>query len=126
MQVGLKAWQAFKDHFAQAYRRYNIRKKAKSAAHEYGASENHTQETDTQVNTADALQALTFTAMEDKEKMENLTSINLTLSQIITQVQETIFVLSKQLQAIQLHTKAKTQAKNRKEPHKKAKDAKSK
>ena len=22
MQVGLKTWQAFKDHFAQAYRRY--------------------------------------------------------------------------------------------------------
>ena len=24
MQVGLKTWQAFKDHFAQAYRRYHI------------------------------------------------------------------------------------------------------
>ena len=27
MQVGLKTWQAFKDHFAQAYRRYHIHKK---------------------------------------------------------------------------------------------------
>ena len=28
MQVGLKTWQAFKDHFTKAYRRYQIRKKA--------------------------------------------------------------------------------------------------
>ena len=27
MQVGLKTWQAFKDHFAQAYRSYQICKK---------------------------------------------------------------------------------------------------
>ena len=27
MQVGLKTWQAFKDHFTQSYRRYQIRKK---------------------------------------------------------------------------------------------------
>ena len=38
MQVGLKTWQAFKDHFSQAYRRYYIRKKATEAAHGYGAS----------------------------------------------------------------------------------------
>ena len=63
MQVGLKIWQAFKDHFAQAYRRYQIRKKSTSAAHGYGASENHTQETEAQVNTADALQALACEAM---------------------------------------------------------------
>ena len=25
MQVGLKTWQAFKDHFAQAYRRHQIK-----------------------------------------------------------------------------------------------------
>ena len=42
IQVGLKIWQAFKDHFIQAYRRYQIRKKATAAAHGYGASENHT------------------------------------------------------------------------------------
>ena len=47
-------------------------------------------------------------AMEDKEAMENLTIINLTLSQIPTQAQETILVLSKQLQALQVHTKANT------------------
>ena len=45
MQVGLKTWQDFKDSFAQAYRRYQIRKKATAAAQGYGASANHTQET---------------------------------------------------------------------------------
>ena len=45
IQVGLKTWQDFKDHFSQAYRRYQTRKKASAAAHGYGASENHTQET---------------------------------------------------------------------------------
>ena len=38
MQVGLKTWQDFKDYFAQAYRSYQIRKKATSEAHGYGAS----------------------------------------------------------------------------------------
>ena len=90
MQVGLKTWQAFKDHFAQAYRRYQIRKKATAAAHGYGASANHTQETESRVNTVDALQALSCAAMEDKEAMTNLASINLILSQILTQAQETI------------------------------------
>ena len=66
MQVGLKTWQDLKDHFAQAYRRYQIRKKATAAAHGYGASVNHTQETEAQVNTADELQELACTAMEDK------------------------------------------------------------
>ena len=42
MQVGLKTWQAFKDHFAQAYRFYQIHKKATSTAHGYGVSANHT------------------------------------------------------------------------------------
>ena len=35
MKVGLKTWQAFKDHFAQSYRRYQICNKATSAAHGY-------------------------------------------------------------------------------------------
>ena len=39
-----KSRESFKDHFAQAYRRYQIRKKATAAAHGYRASENHTQE----------------------------------------------------------------------------------
>ena len=43
MQVGLKIWQAFKDHLSQSYMRYNICKKATSAAHGYGSSSNHTQ-----------------------------------------------------------------------------------
>ena len=40
--------------------------------------------------------------------MANLTSINLTLSKSPTQAQETILVISKHLQALQVHTKAKT------------------
>ena len=66
MQVGLKTWLVFKDHFAQAYRYYQICKKSTAAAHGYGASPNHTQETEAQVNTADALQALACEAIEDK------------------------------------------------------------
>ena len=108
MQVGLTTWQDFKDHFSQAYRRYQIRKKAIAAAHGYGAPANNTQETESQVNTDDALQALGCAAMEDKKAMENFTIINLTLSQSLTQAQDTILVLSKQLQALQVHTKAKT------------------
>ena len=125
MQVGLKAWQAFKGHFAQAYRRYHIRKKATSAAHGYGASANHTQETEAQVNTVDALQSFVCTAMEDKEAMANLTNTNLTLSQSLTQAQETIFVLSKQLQALQVHTKAKPPSTKRTALDQITKDAKS-
>ena len=113
MQVGLKTWQDFKDHFTQAYRRYHIRKKATAAAHGYVVSANHTQETEAQVNTADALQALAFVAMEYKEAMVDLISINLTLFQSLTQAQETILVLSKQLQTLQVHTKAKTQSTKR-------------
>ena len=89
-QVGLKTWQAFKDHLSQAYRRYHNCKKETAAAHGYGASENHKQETDSQVNTADTLQELACPEMEYKEAIENLTSINLTLSQSLTQAQETI------------------------------------
>ena len=71
------------------------------AAHGYGSSANHAQEIETQVITVDALQALAWSAMYDKEAMVNLTSINLTLSQSLTQAQETVLVLSKQLQALQ-------------------------
>ena len=78
IQVDLKTWQAFKDHFSQAHRRYHIHKKKTAAAHGYGAAVNHTQETDAQVNTVDALQALTCAAMEYKEAMVNPTSIKLT------------------------------------------------
>ena len=125
MQVGLKTQQSFKDHFTQAYRRYQIRNKATAAAHGYEASENHTQDTEAQVNTADTLQSLACTAMEDKEAMANLTSINLTLSQSLTQAQETMLGLSKQLQALQVHTKTKTPATNRSSLDQKTKDAKS-
>ena len=102
MQVGLKNWQAFKDYFKQAYRRYQIRKKSTVAAHGYGASANHTQETEAKVNTVDVLQALACAAMEYKETMENLTIIKLTIYQSLTQAQETILVLSKQLKALQV------------------------
>ena len=45
MQVGIKTWKAFKDHFSQAYRRYQICRKATAAVHWYGDSANHAQET---------------------------------------------------------------------------------
>ena len=64
--------------------------------------------------------------MEDKEAMANLIIINLTLSQILTQAQEIILVLSKQMQALQVHTKPKTPATKRTSLDKKTKDAKSK
>ena len=108
MKVGLKTSQAFKDRFSKAYIRYQISKKARAAGHGYGATVNHTQETDAQVNNADAIQALAYAAMEDKEAMANLTSINLTLYQSLTKSKETIMVLSKQLQALQTQAKVKT------------------
>ena len=55
MQVGLKTWHDFKDHFTQAYMRYHIRNKSTEADHGYGASANNTQETEAQVKTVDAL-----------------------------------------------------------------------
>ena len=58
--------------------------------------------------------------------MDNLTSINLTLSQSLTQAQEKMLVLSKQLQALQVHTKAKTPSTKRTALDQKTKDAKSK
>ena len=100
MHIGLKFCQAFKDDISQDYRRYQISKKLTAAAHGYGASENHTQKTDAQVNIADALQEISSAAMEEKEAMANRNSIKLTLSQILTQAQEIIYVLSKQLQAL--------------------------
>ena len=93
-------------------------------AHGYGSSANHTQETEAQVKTMDALQALACTAMEDNEAMSNLTSINLTLSQSLTQAQETILVLSKQLQALKFQTKSKTPTTKRTALDKKTKEAK--
>ena len=54
--------------------------------------------------TADALQALACTVIEYTEEMKNLTSI---MSQSLTQSQETILVLSKQIQALQYQSKAK-------------------
>ena len=69
MQVGLKYWHDFKDHISHAYRRYHIRNKARASAHGYRASENHTQETDAQINTVDALKALACAAMVDNEAM---------------------------------------------------------
>ena len=72
------------------------------------------------------LQELAYAAMEDKEAMANLTSINLTLPQSLTQAQETILVLSKQLQALQVHTKENTPSTNRTALDQKTKDAKSK
>ena len=83
------------------------------------------EETEAQVNTADALQVLACAAMENKEAMANLTSINLTLLQSLSQAQETMLVLSKQLQALQVHTKAKTPSTKRTALDQKAKDAKS-
>ena len=64
--------------------------------------------------------------MEEKEAMANLTSINLTLSQILTQEQETTLMLYEQLQAIQVHTKAKTPPTKRIALDQKTKDSKSK
>ena len=79
--VGQKTWQAFNNHFTQAYRRYQIHNKATAAVYGYGAAANHAQETDTQMMTADALiQALANATIEDKEEMRNLTNINLNLS----------------------------------------------
>ena len=77
-------------------------------AHGYGVSEKHTQETDDQVNTVYALQALECAEMEDKGEMTNLTIINLILSQSLTQAQETIMVLSNQLHSLQTQANAKT------------------
>ena len=126
MQVGLKTWQYFKDHFSQEYTRYHICKKATAAAHGYREAANHIQEIDAQVSTLDALQSLACAAMEDKEAMADLTSINLTLYQILTQAQGIILVVSKQLQTLQTKSKAKTQTTERPVLDKNTKEDKSK
>ena len=64
--------------------------------------------------------------MEDKETMANITRINLTLSQSLTQAQENILVLSKKLQALQVRTKAKTPDTKITALYQKTKDDKSK
>ena len=48
--------------------------------------------------------------MEDTEAMENTTSINLTLFQILTQAQEIMLVLYKHLQALQAQMTSKIPA----------------
>ena len=58
--------------------------------------------------TVDALQALSFAELGIKEAMANLSSINLTLSHSLTQSQETMLVISKQLQELQVQAKANT------------------
>ena len=60
--------------------------------------------------TVDALQVLANVTMEDKEAIKNLKNINLTLYQSLTQAQEIILVLYKQLQALQTKTNSKKPA----------------
>ena len=57
-----------------------------------------------------ALQALVNAKLKKNEAMSNLTRINLTLSQRLTPKNETILVLSKQLQEIQALTNSKKPA----------------
>ena len=52
------------------------------------------------------LQALTLAAMEYKESMSNLISINLTLYHSLTQSQEKTLVLSKQINTLQAQSKS--------------------
>ena len=76
--------------------------------------------------TVDALQELACEAMEYKESMSNLTSINLTLSWSLTEAQETMLVLSKQLQVLQSQSKAKKPTTNKLAMEKKTRVKKSK
>ena len=103
-------WQTFKDKFEQAYMRYYTHKKAADAAHGYGASENHAHETDNQMMTVDALQALVSIKMKEKVAMENLTIINLALYQRLNQAQEEMLLLSKQMQTLQAQMNSKKPA----------------
>ena len=70
MTIGQKNFQTFKDHLAQAYRRYQIRKKATAAFHVYGASENHANETDAHMMTSDALQSFANVTMKTRRKLK--------------------------------------------------------
>ena len=60
--------------------------------------------------------------MEYKEAMANLTSINVTLYQSLTQAHAIMLVLSKQLQSLQTQEKSKTQTTERPVLYKKKKD----
>ena len=66
MQIRQNNWHAFKDNFAQAYRRYQIHRKT-SDARGYDDSEKHAHETDAQVTTTNTLKSLGNATMEDKE-----------------------------------------------------------
>ena len=76
--------------------------------------------------TEDAPQALACAAMEDKEAMVNLIRINLTLPQSLTQAQETILMISNQLQALQAHSKSNKPTIEKPVLDKKTRDNKSK
>ena len=54
--------------------------------------------------TEDALQVFPNEKIEYKEAMSILTRIDLTISQSLTQSQETLLVITKQLQLLQAHT----------------------
>ena len=70
------------------------------------------------------LKALACAAMEDQEAMANLNSVNLTLSQSLTQAQETVLVLSKQLQALQDQSNSKKPTTDQPVMYKKTRDKK--
>ena len=76
--------------------------------------------------TADTLQALACALMEDKDAMDKITSIKLTLSKSLTKAQEEILVLSKQLHALQSQAKANTPTTERLVLDNKSRDTKSK
>ena len=61
------------------------------------------QEKDAQIIMEDSPKYLANGTTEYKDAMENLTSINLTLSQNLDQAQEAILALYKQMHAIQTH-----------------------
>ena len=75
--------------------------------------------------TVDALQALSFAELGIKEAMANLSSINLTLSHSLTQAQETMLVISKQLQELQVQAKANTPTTEKRVLDKNTRDTKS-
>ena len=108
-----KNWQNFKDHFARSYRCYKIRKKASATAHGYGTSENHAHETEAHMTTVGTIQTIENATMEDKEAMEKLTSINLTLSQTLPQEREEIMTFSKKLQTLQAQMNSKKPSTNK-------------
>ena len=64
--------------------------------------------------------------MEDKEEMLNLTRNNLTLSQILTQAQEALLLLSKHLHTLKAHMNSKKPATDKPETNNKKSINKSK